>query len=107
MAALDDLEAAMAGLRVALAGGDPAVLERVWGRAGEALAAVDAARWAAPAWENGSIEGGWDGLLALGREGRSVRRLRLEGAKLLAEISERRVGPAEPDEVDARRRWAR
>jgi prephenate dehydrogenase len=87
MAALDDLEAALAGLRVALAGGDPAVLERVWGRAGEALARVDAARWDAPTWENGRIEGGWDGLLSLGRAGRPVRRLRLDRAELWAEVA--------------------
>ena len=87
LAALDDLEAALAGLRVVLAGGDPAVLERVWSRAGEALAVVDAARWQEPAWEDGGIEGGWNGLLELGRAGRPVRRLRRDGDQLRAEVA--------------------
>ncbi len=75
LAALDELEAALAGLRVALAGGDREVIARVWSTARDALAIADAVRWEEPAWEDGSIEGGWDGLLALGREGRAVRRL--------------------------------
>jgi prephenate dehydrogenase len=87
LAALDELEAATAGLRVALAGGDREVIARVWERAGEPLGVIDSVRWGAPAWENGSIEGGWDGLLALGREGRAVRRLALDGGTLRGEVA--------------------
>jgi prephenate dehydrogenase len=87
LVALDELEAAIAGLRVALAGGDPDVLARLWARAGHALEAVDAARWAAPVWEDGRIDGGWDGLLELGRAGRAVRRVRVADDGLWAEVS--------------------
>jgi prephenate dehydrogenase len=86
MAAVDEVEAELAGLRVVLAGGDRAVLASVWARAGEALGVVDAVRWAAPAWEESEIDG-WDGLLALGREGRAVRRLRVEAGALRAEVA--------------------
>jgi prephenate dehydrogenase len=105
MAALDDFEAGMAGLRVALAGGDREVLATVWSRAGDALGVLDAIRWEAPTWENGVIEGGWDGLLALGREGRAVRRLSLEGGVLRADIG-CRVRAAGRPQVDNERREA-
>ena len=57
LAALDELEAALAGLRVALAGGDREVIARVWSTARDALAIADAVRWTEPAWDDGSIEG--------------------------------------------------
>ena len=87
LAALDELEAGLAGLRVALAGGDREVLARVWSRATDALDAVEAARWAEPAWSNGRIDGGWDGLLELGRAGRAVRRLALADGVLTGDVS--------------------
>jgi prephenate dehydrogenase len=87
LAALDELDAALAGLRVALAGGDREVVAHVWSGAREALGVVDAARWIEPRWSGEPIDG-WDGLLALGREGRAVRRLRLDvGGGLHGEVA--------------------
>jgi prephenate dehydrogenase len=86
LAALDELESAVAGLRVALAGGDREVLAAVWERAGRGLGVVDALRWDEPEWEEREI-GGWDALLALGREGRAVRRLRATGSTHRADVA--------------------
>ena len=61
----------------------------------ERLAAQrDSLRWAElpappapPEWREEAIDGGWSGLLAHGREGRAVRRLRLDGGTLRAEVA--------------------
>ncbi len=44
----------------------------------EWLEAVDAARWREPDWREEPVDG-WAGLLAHGREGRAVRRVRRDG----------------------------
>jgi prephenate dehydrogenase len=85
--ALDELAERLAVLRGALADGDPDALAAEWERAGGALGAVDAARWAQPRWEEGTVAGGWAGLLELGRAGRAVRRLREVGGVLHAEVA--------------------
>jgi prephenate dehydrogenase len=64
---------------------DGPALREAWTRGGEALAAVDAGR-AEPAWRDEPVDG-WATLLALGREGRAVRRLRLEDGELRAEVA--------------------
>jgi prephenate dehydrogenase len=78
VAALDDLVAELRWYRGALEGGDRTGLRRTWDSAREALDELDAIRWTPGAWEERSLDrAGWDALLALGREGRAVRRLRL------------------------------
>jgi prephenate dehydrogenase len=87
VAALDGLTGVLGECRAALEAGDRDALARAWSSATDSLAAVDAARWTEPAWREEPVEGGWAGLLALGREGRAVRRLRLDGAGLRAEVA--------------------
>jgi prephenate dehydrogenase len=78
-----ELIESLQALRLALDHG-PALRE-AWERGGEALAAVDASR-AEPDWREEPVAG-WAGLLALGRQGRAVRRLRLDGGDLHAEVA--------------------
>ena len=47
---------------------------------------VDVVR-AEPAWRDEEVRDGWAGLLALGAEGRAVRRLRRENGALRAEVA--------------------
>ena len=85
LVALDELAERLAALRGSVAAGD---LTDAWAAGADALAAVDAARWSEPAWRDEGIEGGWAGLLALGRAGRAVRRLRADAAGALrAEVT--------------------
>ena len=87
LAGLDALDGALADCRAALAAGDDGALVEAWSAATETLAGVDAARWTEPAWRDERVEGGWAGLLALGREGRAVRRLRTAAGALHAEVA--------------------
>ena len=87
LAALDELGGRLAALRAALESGDRDALVGAWSSGTEALAAVDAARWTQPAWRDERVEGGWAGLLALGRAGRAVRRLRVADGALRAEVA--------------------
>jgi hypothetical protein len=84
--ALDELTERLDGLRGALAAADDEGLRGAWAHAAGTLAAVDAARWEEPAWSPEPVEG-WPGLLALGREGRAVRRLALREGALHAEVA--------------------
>ena len=81
--AIDELVARLGVLRTAI--GDEAATRREWAMGLDWLAAVDAARWAEPRWSDEAVDG-WEGLLALGREGRAVRRLRRDGG-LRAEVA--------------------
>jgi hypothetical protein len=83
IAAIDELVARLGVLRTAL--GDDEATRTEWAMGLEWLAAVDRAR-GEPAWREESVDG-WAGLLAHGREGRAVRRLRLEGDALHAEVA--------------------
>lgn len=74
--AIDELIARLQVARDVLA--DPASpqLTELWERGHEALDAVDRLRWSEPAWERGELAWpAWDELLALGRVGRTVRRI--------------------------------
>lgn len=82
--ALDELVARLGVLRTAI--GDEAAMRTEWAMGLDWLAAVDAARWSEPAWSDEEVAGR-DGLLALGRDGRAVRRLRLEDGALRAEVA--------------------
>jgi len=87
VAALDELAEELRWYRAALEGGDRSGLARTWAGAREVLAAVDAVRWAPATWEESTLEPpSWDGLVALGRAGRAVRRLRVEGQALRFEV---------------------
>ena len=82
--AVDELVARLGVLRAAL--GDEQATRTEWALGLEWLDAVDAARWHEPAWRREPVEG-WAGLLEHGRAGRAVRRLRLEGGILSAEVA--------------------
>jgi hypothetical protein len=82
--AVDELVARLGVLRAAL--GDEPATRAEWALGLEWLDAVDAARWREPAWREEPV-GGWDGLLAHGREGRAVRRLALRDGALRAEVA--------------------
>jgi len=84
MAAVDELVARLGVLRAAL--GDEEATRTEWALGLGWLTAVDAARRHEPAWREEPLDG-WEGLLALGREGVAVRRLRAEGATLRAEVA--------------------
>ena len=73
LAAVDELVARLGVLRAAL--GDEEATRTEWELGLGWLDAVDAARWHEPEWREERVDG-WAGLLAHGREGRSVRRLR-------------------------------
>jgi prephenate dehydrogenase len=65
---------------------DRPALRDEWTRVAGALTAADAARAQPPSWREEAVDG-WAGLLALGRDGRAVRRLRLDGGTLHAEVA--------------------
>lgn len=70
-------------IRDALADGDDGPLAQAWADGARARAAIDAVRWREPAWEPCTLTWpAWAALLDLGRAGRAVRRLRLDGAAL-------------------------
>jgi prephenate dehydrogenase len=71
--AVDELIARLGVLRAAL--GDEEAMRTEWALGLGWLDAVDAARWHEPVWREEPVDG-WAGLLAHGREGRAVRRLR-------------------------------
>ena len=73
LAAVDELVARLGVLRTAL--GDEQATRTEWELGLGWLEAVDAARWREPEWREEPVDG-WAGLLAHGREGRAVRRLR-------------------------------
>ena len=73
IAAIDELVARLGVLRTAL--GDDEATRAEWALGLEWLDAVDAVRWREPDWREEPVDG-WAGLLAHGREGRAVRRLR-------------------------------
>ncbi|HET8948902.1 MAG TPA: prephenate dehydrogenase/arogenate dehydrogenase family protein [Solirubrobacteraceae bacterium] len=85
LAAVDELVARLGVLRAAL--GDEEATRSEWALGLEWLDAVDAARWHEPEWREEPVDG-WAGLLAHGREGRAVRRLRRDaGGTLHAEVA--------------------
>jgi len=71
-------------LRTAL--GDDDATRTEWALGLGWLAAIDAAHRREPGWREERLDG-WDGLLALGREGVAVRRLRAEDRALRAEVA--------------------
>jgi prephenate dehydrogenase len=78
VSALDELLDELRWYRAALEGGDRDGLASTWGDAHDALAGLDRIRWAAATWEERVIgPAAWDPLLALGRAGHAVRRLRM------------------------------
>ena len=84
VAAVDELVARLGVLRTVL--GDDEATRTEWALGLGWLTAVDAARRHEPAWREERLDG-WDGLLALGREGVAVRRLRREDGALRAEVA--------------------
>lgn len=85
---LDELAEELRWFRAALDAGDRAALERTWAEAQGTLAAAGTVRWGPSVWQDAELEpASWDGLLALGRRGRAVRRLRLEGDRLRFEAA--------------------
>jgi len=84
LAAVDELVARLGVLRTAL--GDEDATRTEWALGLGWLAAVDAARRHEPGWREEALDG-WEGLLALGREGLAVRRLRAEDGALRAEVA--------------------
>jgi prephenate dehydrogenase len=85
LAAVDELIARLGVLRTAL--GDEEAMRAEWALGLEWLDAVDAARWREPEWREEPVDG-WAGVLAHGREGRAVRRLRRDpGGTLHAEVA--------------------
>ena len=84
IAAVDELVARLGVLRAAL--GDEEATRTEWALGLGWLAAVDAARRHELGWREEPVAG-WDGLLALGREGLAVRRLRADGGALRAEVA--------------------
>ena len=85
--ALDALAGVLAECRAALEAGDGERIAEMWDGAREDLRALDGLRWSEPAWRDEGIEGGWAGLLDLGRAGRAVRRLRAADGTLRAEVA--------------------
>jgi prephenate dehydrogenase len=84
IAAVDELVARLGVLRTAL--GDDEAIRTEWALGLEWLAAVDAARASELRWSEEPVDG-WPGLLAHGREGRAVRRLRVADGALRAEVT--------------------
>jgi prephenate dehydrogenase len=76
LAGIDVLVARLGVLRAAL--GDEHATRVEWELGLQWLEAVDAARWREPQWREEPVDG-WNGLLAHGREGRAVRRVRRDG----------------------------
>jgi prephenate dehydrogenase len=88
VAALDAWLADAGRLRDAVAAGDDAALGAAWAAGARARAAIDAARWRAPAWAPATFPWpAWAALAALAGAGRPVRRLRLAGPELHAEVA--------------------
>ena len=83
IAAVDELVARLGVLRAAL--GDDEATRTEWALGLEWLAAVDDRR-RDPDWHEEPVDG-WSGLLAHGREGRAVRRLRIDDGALRAEVA--------------------
>ena len=83
IAAVDELVARLGVLRAAL--GDDEATRTEWAMGLEWLAAVDERR-RDPDWHEEPVDG-WTGLLAHGREGRAVRRLRIDDGALRAEVA--------------------
>jgi prephenate dehydrogenase len=83
IAAVDELVARLGVLRAAL--GDDQATRVEWALGLEWLAAVDD-RGRDPDWRDEAVDG-WAGLLAHGREGRAVRRLRIDDGALRAEVA--------------------
>jgi prephenate dehydrogenase len=83
VAAIDELVARLGVLRTAL--GDDEATRTEWALGLGWLAAADRVG-SAPGWSEEPVDG-WAGLLAHGREGRAVRRLRHEDGTLLAEVA--------------------
>lgn len=78
----EHVAAALADLRAALEGEPP------WERGRELAGLVDELRWGEPQWQRREFDWpAWDELLALGREGAAVRRLRLDGGRLSADVA--------------------
>jgi prephenate dehydrogenase len=85
LAAVDELIARLGVLRTAL--GDEEATRTEWALGLQWLDAVDAARWREPDWREEPVDG-WTGLLAHGRAGRAVRRVRRGGdGSLRAEVA--------------------
>jgi hypothetical protein len=88
VAALDELAEELRWYRAAIDAGDRGVLERAWLEAQRTLAAVDAVRWGSGTWVEAELEPpSWEGLLALGRRGRAIRRPRVEDGVLRFEAT--------------------
>lgn len=78
IAALDALTAELATLRAAIAAGDADRIASAWHKGRELRHVVERVRWGPPAWTAERAEWpAWERLLALGRAGRAVRRLRV------------------------------
>lgn len=91
VSALDELSDSLRWYRNTLASGNAEAVAERWGAAHETLAAVDALRWAPVTWEPDRVgPASWEALLALGRQGLAVRRLRLQGGQLTFDVTARR-----------------
>jgi hypothetical protein len=59
----------------------------VWDDAQSTVELVERLRWSEPRWEQRSFDWpAWSELLALGREGAAIRRPRLDGGRLSADV---------------------
>ncbi len=79
----DNVAAALADLRAALDRDPP------WDGGREIAGLVDELRWREPQWARREFDWpAWDELIALGREGAAVRRLSIDGGRLLADVAQ-------------------
>ncbi|MET0513037.1 MAG: prephenate dehydrogenase/arogenate dehydrogenase family protein [Thermoleophilaceae bacterium] len=94
--ALDELVADLTRTRQALVEDDGEALEATWLRGASLRRLVDEIRWREPAWEAASSPWPcWDELVSLGRQGRALRRLRLDGDSTLTYEAARGTAPPE------------
>src|SRR5690606_12828345 len=86
--AIDALIAELEAVRGTLDDPSAPAIASLWESGQQALAEVDRLRWTEPVWEQQSLGWpAWGELVALGREGRTVRRLRLSGSDLVADVA--------------------
>ncbi len=86
--ALRALSSELAGLADAIAADDRADVAATWRAGADARERATSIRWGEPSWnaERFALPA-WDALLELGREGRAVRRPRVEGDVLALDVA--------------------
>jgi prephenate dehydrogenase len=103
IAVIDEWVADLEELRAAIGECRRAAVTDAWQRGGKALDLVEQLRWQPPNWEQQVFEWpAWEDLLALGREGRSIRRVGAADGCVSAEVSASAVGREPADSRRAR-----